>query len=69
MEKLLSLEKVTPETVKSVLEKFYIICAITKDEDRKLTAAGPRSKMPEGWNEQKDSVFARYEAVGILLKE
>ncbi|MEK9713629.1 MAG: hypothetical protein VW258_13780 [Thalassolituus sp.] len=69
MEKLLSLEEVTPEKVKIVLEKFYIICAITKDEDRKLTAAGLRSKMPESWNEYDDSVFARYEAVGIMLGE
>ncbi len=39
---------------------------ITRSEDKKLNAAGLRSKMPEGWT-QTDGPFARYDAVGIRL--
>ena len=51
----------------SVINKYYVICAITKEEDKKLNAAGLRTKMPPEWDEKKDSVFARYEAVGISI--
>lgn len=61
MEKLLSLEVLTDENIMSVINKYYIICKITKAEDKRLNAAKLRSKMPEGWNDKTDSVFARYE--------
>lgn len=67
MKKLLTLESLTSENVMSVIEKYYLICVITKKEDKLLTAAGLRSKMPDGWDEEDGSVFARYEAVGILI--
>ena len=67
MEKLFSLSPVTNESIMGVLSKFYIICRITKEQDKQLNAAGLRSKMPMGWNEDEDSVFARYEAVGISV--
>jgi len=67
MEKLLSLDPPTNEKIMAILKRFYILCAITKDEDKTLNAAGLRSKMPDGWNEETDSVFARYEAAGILV--
>lgn len=67
MNKLLSLKELNNENIMDVLEKFYILCAITKEEDRLLNAAGYRSKMPDGWDEETDSVFARYEAVGIVV--
>ena len=51
----------------SVINKYYVICAITKEEDIKLNAAGLRSKMPAEWDEKNDSVFARYEAVEISI--
>lgn len=67
MKKLLSLEPLSNENILAVLKRFYIICVITKEEDKILNAAGYRSKMPDGWNEETDSVFARYEAVGISI--
>jgi len=68
LKKLLSLNPLTNENIMSVLQKYYVICAITKDEDKRLNAAGLRSKMPDGWNDN-DSVFARYEheEVGISI--
>jgi hypothetical protein len=67
MNKLLTLKSLTSENIMSVIKKYYVICVITKREDRLLTAAGLRSKMPEGWDEETSSVFARYEAVGISI--
>mgnify|MGYP000925907118 FL=1 len=67
MNKLLSLETLNNENIMSVIERFYILCAITREEDKLLNAAGYRSKMPDGWNEETDSVFARYELVGISI--
>jgi hypothetical protein len=69
MEKLLSIDPLTNENILKVLRKFYIICAITKEEDRLLNAAKLKSKMPDGWNEETGSFFARYEAVGISIIE
>lgn len=67
MSKLLSLEPLNLESIMGILQKFYILCAITKDEDKLLNAAGFKSKMPENWDEETDSVFARYDSVGILI--
>jgi len=66
MDKLLTLVPLTNDNILKMLKKYYVICAITKEEDKKLNAAGLRSKMPDGWKED-DSVFARYEEVGILV--
>lgn len=65
MDKLLNLNLLTDENIMSVLNRFYVICRITKDEDRLLNVNGLRSKMPDGWDEKTGSVFARYEKVGI----
>ena len=61
MKKLLELDSLTDESIMSVLNKYYVICVITKDEDDRLTSAGLRSKMPDQWNGENDGVFARYE--------
>jgi len=66
VDKLLTLVPLTNDNILKMLKKYYVICAITKEEDKKLNAAGLRSKMPDGWKED-DSVFARYEEVGILV--
>jgi hypothetical protein len=66
MNKLLTLKQLTTDNIMSVIQKYYVICAITKDEDKLLTASDLRSKMPDGWNEDSDSIFARYEVVGIV---
>lgn len=65
MNKLLLLDPLTVDSIHFVIKKYYVICAITKEEDQLLTAKGLRSKMPKGWNEETDSVFARYDEVGI----
>lgn len=67
MSRLLSIETLSNENIMDVLKKFYILCAITKEEDKLLNSGGYRSKMPDGWNEETDSVFARYESVGISI--
>lgn len=67
MEKLLSLDPLTHETIMTVIKKYYVICAITKEEDKKLNNEKLRTKMPEGWDENNGSVFARYEKVGISV--
>lgn len=67
MDKLLKIEPLTTENILSVIKKYYVICAITKDEDKLLNQAKLRSKMPKGWNEEVDSIFARYQAVRIEI--
>ena len=66
MNKLLALDPLTFESVMSLIKKYYVICAITKEEDKQLNAAGLRSKMPKDW-ESDNNVFARYEAVEISV--
>ena len=61
MKKLLELDSLTDENIMSVLKKFYVICVITKEEDKRLSAAGLRRDMPHQWNHENDSIFARYE--------
>jgi hypothetical protein len=53
------------EEVRAFLLEHYCFGIITEDEDRKLNAAGLRSRMPEGWT-TADQPFARYEKVGIV---
>ncbi len=65
MEKLLLLDPVTNERILAFVRKYYVICAITKEEDRRLNRNGLRSKMPEGWDGENDSVFARYDVAKI----
>lgn len=67
MKKLLSLDQPTTDEILLIIKNYYFLCLITKDEDELLTAAGLRSKMPQGWDEGKNSVFARYEKVGIKI--
>jgi hypothetical protein len=38
---------------------------VTLEENKKLTKAGLRFKMPEEWNWESGDVFARYKKVGI----
>lgn len=65
MNKLLSLKEVTKDNILHIIKKYHVMCKITGDEDRRLTEAGLRSKMPDGWNEIEGDVFARYYSVGI----
>lgn len=69
MAKLLALDSLTDENIMSILNKFYFICKITKEEDKRLNAAGLKSAMPKEWNSENGSIFARYEHddVGIFI--
>ena len=69
MGKLLKLNPINETNLKSIIYKYLVICKITKEEDRKLNSAGLKSKMPMDWNEDTDSIFARYEKVGIEICE
>ena len=64
-EQLLSLSSVTTRSVRRVLDKYGIVVLITKDEDRRLSTAGFRSRMPDDWDGR--DALARYKAVGIEL--
>lgn len=65
MEMLLSLDKLSKDSAWEVIEKYYKICSVTREEDRKLNEADLKSKMPEGWCKNEGDPFARYEKVGI----
>ncbi len=67
LQALMALRKVTPETVRPVLDKFDIHAIITKVEHDRLAARGLGSKMPERWN--KKDPLARYKAARIALVE
>ena len=67
LEALMSLNVITPETVRPVLEKYDVAAIITAEEDAQLTAAGLQSKMPDDW----DGIdpLARYKVIGIEILE
>ena len=65
MNKLLGLNSLTDESILSVLEKYFFICAISKREDKLLNDAGLRAKMPKDWDPDKGDVFERYKIAGI----
>lgn len=65
MDKFLGLEVLSKDSVWEVIKKYYIICSITREEDRKLNNEGLKSKMPEDWCENEENLFARYEKVEI----
>ena len=66
--KLLELDPLTDDNIMSVLKKYYFICIITKEEDKRLNTARLRRSMPPEWNEEKDSIFARYEHDEVNIK-
>lgn len=53
-----------PDEIVRIAHEGLLICFITKDEDRMLSAAGLRNRMPESWK-PGDNPWARYDAVGI----
>lgn len=61
MNKLLELNSLTDEAMLQIIKKYYIICKITKEEDNRLNTAKLRKSMPPEWDEENDSLFARYE--------
>lgn len=57
----------TAEGIRSHLTRWYRLGLLTPEEDARLNRAGYRSAMPKGWD--RENVFARYDAVGILAAE
>lgn len=49
--------------VRNILNKYYRIMLVTKDEQRNLRSLGRASKMPSDWD-GKD-IWARYRIAGI----
>jgi hypothetical protein len=64
---LVELAEVTPEAVRTILEKRDVHVLITKSENKRLNAAGLQSKMPKNWDGVNP--LARYKATRIKLKE
>ncbi len=65
-DRLLGLRRPNTVSVRKVLNKFCVAALITKREDRRLDAAGYRSKMPKRWN--RVDPLARYNAVRPKIK-
>jgi len=59
----MDMNPVDKNKVKILLEKYFHVILVTKDEHRRLNASGLRSKMPEDWD--GENIWARYEAVDI----
>lgn len=60
---LMDMEAITQTKVQSLLEKYFRVLLVTKEEHRLLNASGLRSSMPKDWD--GEDVWARYRAVGI----
>ena len=49
------------ELVYNLISKYWVICTITKDEDKLLN----RTNMPNNWNER--NLFARYDEIKLRI--
>ena len=49
-----------------LVDKYYYVALITRDENKKLSNKGYKQKMPEDWD--WDSIEARYEKVWIKIR-
>ena len=54
----------TKEELFDILNKYWILATITEDQDKELTKAQLRTKMPDN---NLNDIFARYNKVGIKL--
>lgn len=61
---VLKLEKPTATDVASVIYSYVALAVITNEEDKRIDKLGLRSKMPNGWNNDK---YIRYKLAGIEL--
>jgi hypothetical protein len=60
-----SRRKIPENEIKELLEKFCHACVITRDEDNSLREKHLRQKMPDNWDWDNNSAWARYLAVKI----
>ena len=49
---MMDIAPITTPGVKPLLEDFFAVMVITKDEHEKLNASGLRSTMPEDWDKK-----------------
>lgn len=57
--------KLTFEYIYNILNQYWYIALITKDEDNILNSLHLRRKMPDDWDNK--NIFARYEKANISL--
>ena len=60
---LMETTPINKESIKNILDKYFHVLLVTKEEHNRLNASGLRSTMPEDWD--GENIWARYEAVGI----
>ena len=60
---LMDMSTINKDKIRNILEKYFHVLLVTKDEHRRLNASGLRSKMPDDWD--GENIWARYDAVGI----
>ena len=53
------------QEIKNILDQFWFIATITKDEDKLLSKLGYNKKMPNDWDNK--NIFARYNQANIKL--
>ena len=62
---LMDMSTINKDKIRNILEKYFHVLLVTKEEHRRLNASGLRSKMPKDWD--GENIWARYDAVGINL--
>lgn len=67
LEDLISMSEITPDAVRSTLNKYGVTVLITKEQDRLLTSLGLQRNMPNGWDGLDP--LARYKSANIPLVE
>ena len=62
---LMDMTPISKNRINDILDKYFHVLLVTKEEHHRLNASGFRSKMPEDWD--GENIWARYDAVGINL--
>ena len=60
---LMEMSPLTKQKVKNILEKYFKVLLVTREEHELLNASGLRSTMPVDWD--KKDPYARYRKAGI----
>lgn len=63
---LFDLSNPTTEAVAGILDRFCIGVVVTRDEDKRLTQAGVRRRMPDDWDGR--DVWVRHRLAGIDIE-
>ena len=60
---LMETTPINKKNIKNILDKYFHVLLVTKEEHNRLNASGLRSTMPKDWD--GENIWARYDAVGI----